>query len=135
MAAAQASASSEGSSYPILVASSDYQAADNNQVIHDVAAHADCHDHAHYNDLAEVDEFPVALSNSQLFWQLSFKRGDRFTLIENSSEHWWWCEARGREERGYVPVNHITVLNRWEIQESERWQDDEYFGGYGHLVC
>jgi protein arginine N-methyltransferase 2 len=68
--------------------------------------------------------------------QLSFKHGDRFKLLDDASEHWWWCELRGREKKqskGYVPVNHVVTLEQWEVQEAERWQDDEYFDSYGHL--
>ncbi|XP_062519331.1 protein arginine N-methyltransferase 2-like isoform X2 [Corticium candelabrum] len=96
MAAAVTSESSQGNTESILIATSDFQAADDNQ--------------------------------------LSFKRGDRFVVISASSEHWWWCEARGKGEKGYVPVNHVVTHDRWLEEEAERWQDDEYFDSYGHLV-
>ena len=33
-----------------------------------------------------------------------------------------------------MPVNHVVTHDRWLEEEAERWQDDEYFDSYGHLV-
>ena len=39
---------------------------------------------------------------------LSCKAGDKFTVLENSDEHWWLAQ-NGKGELGYVPANYLTV--------------------------
>ena len=60
------------------------------------------------------------------FIQLSFKKGDKINILKKTTDTWWWAKLDGCY--GYVPVNHL------KCDKHAFWQDEEYFGNYGHLV-
>ena len=88
----------------------------------------------HQNELngeGTSDERLVAISDYDAIDenQLSFKRGEIICVLERVNEYWLWADIDG--VLGYVPVNHVEELAKFE--EMEKWQDDEYFESYCHM--
>ena len=84
------------------------------------------------DELGESFECLVAISNynSKNGDQLSFKEGNKLTVLSKESKDWWWCELAG--SCGYAPVNHL--MNEYEYKRHTEWQDDEYFSNYSDLT-
>jgi hypothetical protein len=58
--------------------------------------------------------------------------GSTVRVLEKVNENWWWVESND-DLVGYVPVNHLS--DEPLLTDDERWENEEYFEGYGHLVC
>ncbi|XP_041359869.1 tyrosine-protein kinase SRK3-like isoform X2 [Gigantopelta aegis] len=52
---------------------------------------------------------------------LSFTKGDKMELIDDSDGDWWLAKHPGQTEQGYVPSNYVALENTIESQ-------DWYFG-------
>ena len=60
---------------------------------------------------------------------LSFKLGQKLTILSKETIDWWWGESEGT--CGYIPANHVTTED--EMKRHSEWQDEEYFGSYAEL--
>lgn len=95
-------------------------------IIEDILADADT------DELVESFECLVAISDytAKNEDQLSFKEGEKLTVLNKETRDWWWCELAG--SCGYAPVNHL--MNEYEYKRHTEWQDDEYFSNYSDLT-
>jgi hypothetical protein len=62
--------------------------------------------------------------------QICVEVGSTVRVLEKVNENWWWVESND-DLVGYVPVNHLS--DEPLLTDDERWENEEYFEGYGHL--
>ena len=69
-------------------------------------------------------------------YQLTFEEGDRIHILEKSNDVWWWAELEGTV--GYIPASYVMDINdvrtKQNEEEEDKYQSEEYFGGYSALV-
>ena len=63
--------------------------------------------------------------------QLRLQVGEMVEVLERVNDKWWWVECGG--EIGYAPSNHISE-SQPDTEKEDHWENDEYFGSYGHMV-
>lgn len=92
---------------------------------------SDSQDEDELNEMSEKLEYVLALADYEAKEesQLTFKKGDRLTILSKETTEWWWTELDG--SCGYAPVNHLVADE--ESDTSKKWQDEEYFHSYGAL--
>lgn len=83
------------------------------------------------NRLEKVFDTVIAISNYDASdeTQLSFKRGECIRVVDRVNEDWLWGDING--VLGYVPSNHVKDLD--EVEQMQKWQDEEYFESYYHM--
>jgi hypothetical protein len=57
------------------------------------------------------------LYDSRAEGDLSFGKGDRMVLLDDSNSDWWYVRHVKSGERGYVPRNFVAPLQSAECEE------------------
>ena len=48
---------------------------------------------------------------------LSFKKGQKLKILNNSDGDWWQAELWGSSQRGYIPSNYVAECQSIEAEE------------------